>query len=84
MVQIFEQIGIGQWFRFVVALVELTGAILLVVPRAGFQGGLLLLVTMVCAALTHLLIIGGSAGPAAVLGALAAVVAYLLSPARSK
>lgn len=82
MVQIFEQIGIGQWFRVVTALVELSGAILLVAPRTGFHGGLLLLVTMACAVLTHLLSIGGSPVPAAVLGALAGVVVYLLRPVR--
>src|SRR2546426_8844203 len=32
MVQIFDQIGMGQWFRIVTGLVEVIGAVALVVP----------------------------------------------------
>ena len=32
MVQIFDLIGIGQWFRYVTGIVEVAGAILLLVP----------------------------------------------------
>lgn len=80
MVQIFELIGIGQWFRYVTGLVEVTGAVLLLVPATGFFGGLLLAVTMVFGIATHLLVIGGSAVPAGVLAALCGLVAYRLRP----
>jgi len=32
MVQIFDQIGMGQWFRIVTGLVEVAGAVALLVP----------------------------------------------------
>ena len=80
MVQIFDLIGIGQWFRVVTGIVEVGGAVLLLVPAAGFFGGLLLCVTMVFAVATHLLAIGGSPVPAIVLGALSGFVAYRLRP----
>ncbi|MCX4163001.1 MULTISPECIES: DoxX family protein [Paraburkholderia] len=78
MIQIFEHIGFGQWFRYVTGLVEVAGAVLLLIPRTGFLGGLLLAVTMVCALATHLLIIGGNPAPAALLALLSAFVAYSL------
>jgi putative oxidoreductase len=81
MVHVFDLIGIGQWFRYVTGIVELGGAILLLVPSAGFLGGSLLLVTMVFAVMTHLLVIGGSPVPAFVLAVLSGVVAYRLRPA---
>jgi uncharacterized membrane protein len=82
MVQIFDHIGIGQWFRYVTGIVEITGAILLLVPQTGFFGGLLLAVTMVFGVATHLLIIGGNPVPAIVLGTLSSFVAYRLRPPR--
>lgn len=78
MVQVFEAIGVGQWFRLVTGLVEVVGAVLLLVPATGFFGGLLLAATMVGAVATHLLLIGGSAVPALVLGLLSAFVAWQL------
>ena len=80
MVHVFEQIGLGQWFRYVTGVVEVTGAVLLLVPSAGFFGALLLGVTMACAVATHLLVIGGNPVPAAVLCALSGFVAYRLRP----
>jgi len=82
MVQVFDAIGFGQWFRIVTGVVELAGAALLLVPATGFFGGVLLLATMVGAVGTHLVLIGGSPLPALVLGALAAFVAWQLVPAR--
>jgi len=80
MVQVFEAIGFGQWFRYLTGAVEIAGAVLLLVPAAGFFGGLMLAATMVCAVATHLVLIGGNPAPAAVLGALAAFVAWRLRP----
>jgi len=80
MVQIFELIGLGQWFRYATGVVEVTGAILLLIPATGFLGGLLLAVTMVFGIATHLLVIGGSAVPATVLALLSGFVTYRLRP----
>ena len=80
MVQVFDAIGAGQWFRYVTGIVEVAGAVLLLIPAMGFFGGVLLFVTMVGGAATHLLLIGGSAVPAVVLGVLSAFVAWRLRP----
>ena len=80
MIQVFDTIGFGQWFRYLTGVVEIVGAVLLLVPAAGFFGGLMLAATMVCAVATHLLLIGGNPAPAVVLGALAAFVAWRLRP----
>lgn len=78
MVQVFAAIGFGQWFRYVTGAVEILGAVLLLVPVAGFFGGLLLAVTMAGAIATHLVLIGGNPVPALVLGLLSAFVAWRL------
>ncbi len=80
MVQVFDAMGFGQWFRYLTGMVEIVGAVLLVVPPAGFFGGVLLAATMACAVATHLVLIGGNPAPAVVLGALAAFVAWRLRP----
>lgn len=83
MVQVFDAIGFGQWFRYVTGLVEVGGAVLLLVPATGFFGGLLLATTMVCAVATHLVLIGGNPAPAVVLALLSAFVAWRLRPVPS-
>ncbi|HEX2011249.1 MAG TPA: DoxX family protein [Roseateles sp.] len=81
MVQVFDAIGLGQWFRYLTGAVEVAGALLLLVPATGFLGGLLLSATMVGAVATHLVLIGGSPAPALVLGLLSAFVAWRERPA---
>ena len=77
MVQIFSQIGIGQWFRIVTGVVEIIGAFALVYPGLASIGGLWLGGTMVGAVATHLLILHTSPVPAVILGALNAVIVSL-------
>ena len=77
MVQMFEKIGIGQWFRYVTGTIELVSAILLLVPRVVPLGAALLVCTMCGAVLTHLVKLGGSPLPALVLGGLAAFILWL-------
>ncbi|MDP7152102.1 MAG: DoxX family protein [Paracoccaceae bacterium] len=76
MVGTFDAIGIGQWFRYVTALIEIGAAILLWVPGLVGLGASLLTATMIGAVLTHFLIIGPSAVPAFVLGVLSAFIAW--------
>ena len=76
MVQVFEAIGIGQWFRYVTGGVEVAGAILLLVPATTLLGAALLACTMACATATHLLVIGGNPLPAVVLLTLSAFLAW--------
>jgi putative oxidoreductase len=80
MVQVFDAIGFGQWFRYLTGLVEIGGALLLLVPATGFLCGLLLAATMVCAVATHLVLIGGNPAPAVVLALLSGFVAWRLRP----
>ena len=80
MVQVFDAIGVGQWFRYLTGAVEIVGVVLLLIPATGFFGGLLLAATMVCAVAIHLVVIGGSPVPAVALGLLSAFVAWRLQP----
>lgn len=76
MVQNFEQIGLGQWFRYVTGALELIGAAAVLVPATASLGGLLLAAIMTGAVLTHLLVLPGSSIPALVLFALSASVVW--------
>src|ERR1700742_3696871 len=76
MVGLYDVIGIGQWFRYVTGLFELTGAILILVPRTKFFGAALLALVMVGAVLTHLFILHSAPTAPAVLLVLAGVVAW--------
>ena len=65
MVETFDKIGIGQWFRYVTGGIEVASAILLLIPRLTPVGAAILVCAMCGAVPTHLLLIGGSlrAGP---------------------
>jgi putative oxidoreductase len=77
MVQMFEKIGIGQWFRYATGTIELASAILLLVPQVVPVGAALLVCTMCGAVLTHLVRLGGSPLPALVLGCPAAFILWV-------
>jgi hypothetical protein len=77
MVAIFEQIGLGQWFRFFTGAVEIVGGIAILVPATAAFGAVVLAVTMVCAVFTHLAVIGGNPVPAVVLLVITSTVAWL-------
>lgn len=75
MVEEFEKIGIGQWFRYVTGAIEIGAAILLLIPRFSGFGAVLLAATMVGAVFTHLFIFGDSpAVPGVLLAHLLVVV----------
>ena len=76
MVATFEGVGLGQWFRYATGLIEVVSAALLFVPGRQALGAAALVCTMIGAVVTHLFIIGGSAVPALVLGAVVAVIAW--------
>ena len=82
MVDTYQAIGIGQWFRYLTGIIEVGGALLLLVPSLAFYGAVALAATMVGAVITHLFVIGGSpAAPFALLVA-TGTIAYLRRPAR--
>ena len=77
MVALFDQIGVGQWFRYATGLVEVIGALALIYPGLASIGGVWLGGTMVFAVLTHLVVLHTSPVPAIVLGLLNALIVYL-------
>ena len=77
MVQLFDQIGAGQWFRYVTGAVEIIGALALLAPGLASLGGLWLAGTMFFGVLTHLFVLHTSPVPAIVLGLLNALIVYL-------
>ncbi len=76
MVEMFDKIGFGQWFRHLTGALEVLGAILLLIPRTSGLGGLLLVPVMIGAVFTHLFIIGGSPVVPIVLLIVAAIIAW--------
>jgi putative oxidoreductase len=76
MVEMFDKIGLGQWFRYLTGGIEITSAILLLVPKLTPVGAGLLVCTMSGAVITHLVKIGGSPVPAIVLGCFAAIILW--------
>ena len=77
MVQMFETIGIGQWFRYATGGIEVGSAVLLLVPGAAAFGAILLACTMVGAILTHLFILHSSPAAPIVLLALVSAIIWL-------
>lgn len=75
MVALFDEIGIGQWFRHLTGALEVLGAVLLLVPRLCALGALLLAGVMVGAVATELFL-GRSPVPALVNLILVAVIAW--------
>ena len=76
MVEMFDAIGFGQWFRYVTGSVEVLGAVLLLVPRLSGLGALLLAGVMLGAVATHLFVIGGSPLPAIILLIVTGLIAW--------
>jgi uncharacterized membrane protein YphA (DoxX/SURF4 family) len=77
MVMVFDQIGLGQWFRYVTATVEMAGVIALLLPGFAGPGALWLAITMVFAILTHLFVLHSNPGGAVVLTVLSLTLVWL-------
>ena len=60
MVEMFATIGVGQWFRYVVGALEISGAVGVLVPRLSGPAALGLVCLMVGAILTNLFVLGAS------------------------
>jgi putative oxidoreductase len=84
MVSEFAQIGIGQWLRYVTGLLEVSGAIGLLIPKVRFWAALQIVAVMVGATGVNLWVlrVPPLAGLTAVLMALALVLAWLRRPQR--
>lgn len=80
-VQGFARWGWPDWLRLVVGAVEVTSAVLLLIPRVAFFGGCALMVVMAGATYTHLFRATGEAG-LAVFTIILLILAALLAHAR--
>jgi uncharacterized membrane protein YphA (DoxX/SURF4 family) len=86
MVAEFAQIGIGQWLRYVTGVLEVSGAIGLLIPKFRFWAALQIVAVMVGATGVNLWVlhVPPLAGLTAVLMALALVLAWLRRPERGR
>jgi putative oxidoreductase len=76
MVEMFADIGMGQWFRYAVGALEISGAVGLLVPRLSGLAALGLVCLMVSAAATNAFDLGTSALLPLALLAVSALVAW--------
>lgn len=82
MVQEFEQIGLGQWFRYFTGVLEVTGGIGLLILKFRFWAALQIAVVMVGATVVNLTVlhVPGAAGLTVVLLVLALILAWARRP----
>jgi putative oxidoreductase len=76
MVEMFATIGIGQWFRYAVGVLELAGAVGVLIPRLCGLAALGLVCLMLGATLTNVLVLGTSPLLPIVLLAVSGMVAW--------
>ena len=63
MVELFASLGLGQWLRYVTALVEITGGVLLIVGHMEYLAALALAVIMVGATAASIIVFDRSPIP---------------------
>lgn len=82
-VRLFDDIGLGQWLRYVTGVLEVAGAIGLLIPRLAGLAALGLLGVMVGATVANLFLAEGYAGYAiqtVILGVIFAFIAWARWP----
>lgn len=77
MLQLFDDVGAGQWLRYVVGALELAGAVGLLVPRLCGLAAAGLVLLMIGATITNIAVLGVSPAFTLLLLVLAAVVVWL-------
>jgi uncharacterized membrane protein YphA (DoxX/SURF4 family) len=55
-VRVFDQIGLGQWFRYATGVLQVGGSLLLFVPRVAWIGAAILACTMLGAVLVDIFV----------------------------
>src|SRR6266849_8388423 len=60
MVELFDKVGLGQWFRYLTGLLEVGGGIGLLISRYAFYAAVLLAMVMVGAFIAHVTVLGSS------------------------
>lgn len=77
MVDMFAEIGAGQWFRYLVGALEVAGALGLLVPRLCGLAALGLVGVMTGAVLTNVFVLGESPVMPLAYGVVAGLIAWL-------
>lgn len=80
MVEVFNKVGLGQWFRYLTGVLEVAGAIGLLISRYAFYAATLLAVVMVGAIIAHVTVLGTSPAAPVVLLVLSGTIAWLRKP----
>jgi putative oxidoreductase len=76
MVELFDKVGLGQWFRYFTGLREVAAGIGLLISRYAFYAALLLAVVVVAAFITHLTVLGSSPAATVALFVFTGIIAY--------
>ena len=76
MIALFDAVGVGQWFRYVTGLLELLGALLLIIPGRAAFGSVLLAGVMAGAVVAHLTVLRTAPTAPLVLLALTALISW--------
>jgi uncharacterized membrane protein YphA (DoxX/SURF4 family) len=77
MVREFEQVGLGQWFRYFAGTLEVIGAAGLLVPKFSRWAALLLAAVMIGALVAHSTVLHSAPTLALILLVLAVLIAWL-------
>ena len=75
-VRLFDQIGLGQWFRYLTGIMQIAGGVLVLVPRTALAGIALAACTMLGASIAWLTVLHAPVNapiPAALLAILVAI-----------
>ena len=80
MVEVFDKVGFGQWFRYFTGLLEVAAGIGLLVSRYAYYAAILLAIVMVGAIIAHLTVLGSSPAAPVILLVLSGIIAYLRKP----
>ena len=80
MVEEFDKVGLGQWFRYFTGFLEVTAGIGLLISRYAFYAAVLLAIVMVGAIIAHLTVLDSSPAVPVVLLGLTGIIAYLRKP----
>jgi uncharacterized membrane protein YphA (DoxX/SURF4 family) len=81
-VDMYNQIGWGQWFRYLTGIIEVGSAVMLLVPSLAVYGAALLICTMIGAIIAHFTVLHTPPTGPVVLLLLSGVIAWLRRPTR--
>ena len=80
MVDLFDKVGLGQWFRYFTGVLEVAAGIGLLTSRYAPYAAVLLAIVMAGAIIAHVTVLGSSPAAPVVLFVLCGIIAYLRKP----